>query len=56
VPGILCDVSNAILDGFTRAEWETMMGFLKRMVANAEALKDVAAQEPASDAPPADAN
>lgn len=40
VPGILCDVSNAILQGFSQDEWETMMGFLHRMVANAEALKD----------------
>lgn len=40
VPGILCDVSNEILQGFSQDEWETMMGFLHRMVANAEALKD----------------
>lgn len=40
VPGILCDVSNAMLTGFSQAEWETMMGFLRRIVANAEALKD----------------
>lgn len=40
VPGILCDVSNAMLAGFTQAEWETLMGLLRRIVANAEALKD----------------
>lgn len=40
VPGILCDVSNAILEGFSKDEWETLMGFLQRIVANAEALKD----------------
>jgi DNA-binding MarR family transcriptional regulator len=39
VPGILCDVSNAMLEGFSLAEWETLMGFLQRIVSNAEALK-----------------
>lgn len=45
VPGILCDVSNAMLQGFSQAEWETLMGFLHRIVANAEALKDCALAE-----------
>jgi DNA-binding MarR family transcriptional regulator len=40
VPGILCDVSNAMLQGFSQAEWEALMGFLQRIVGNAEALKD----------------
>jgi len=40
VPGVLCEVSNALLEGFTHAEWETLMGFLRRMAANAEALRD----------------
>ena len=40
VPGILCDVSNALLRGFTAAEWETLMTFLRRVAANAEALRD----------------
>ncbi|MCH8180702.1 MAG: MarR family transcriptional regulator [Proteobacteria bacterium] len=39
VPSVLCDVSNAMLSGFSREEWETLMGFLRRMVANADALK-----------------
>lgn len=40
VPGILCDVSNEMLEGFSKAEWESLMGFLRRIVANAEAIKD----------------
>lgn len=40
VPGILCDVSNAMLEGFSRAEWESLMGFLQRIASNAEALKE----------------
>lgn len=39
VPEVLCDVSNTMLQGFSREEWETLMGFLRRMVANVETLK-----------------
>ncbi len=39
VPGVLCDVSNAMLAGFSREEWETLMGFLRRMVRNVEEFK-----------------
>lgn len=39
VPGVLCDVSNAMLSGFSREEWETLMGFLRRMVRNVEEFK-----------------
>lgn len=42
VPGILCDVSNAMLEGFSRAEWEMLMALLRRVVSNAEAFKDPA--------------
>ncbi len=55
VPGILCDVSNAMLAGFSQAEWDTMMGFLRRIVANAEALKDGPLAE-GHDPVPTDAN
>lgn len=55
VPGILCDVSNAMLAGFSQAEWDTMMGFLRRIVANAEALKDGPLAE-GDDPVPTDAN
>lgn len=40
VPKVLCEVSNSLLDGFTREEWETMMGYLRRILANAEALRE----------------
>jgi DNA-binding MarR family transcriptional regulator len=39
VPGVLCDVSNAMLSGFSCEEWETLMGLLRRMVRNVEELK-----------------
>lgn len=41
VPGVLCEVSNGLLDGFSREEWETLMGLLRRMVVNAEAMKEM---------------
>ncbi len=57
VPGILCDVSNAMLQGFSQAEWETLMGFLQRIVGNAEALKDCPQGECSGEgAPPIDAS
>lgn len=45
VPGVLCEVSNRLLDGFTREEWQTLMVFLRRMLANAEAMRDEAEAE-----------
>jgi DNA-binding MarR family transcriptional regulator len=45
VPGVLCDVSNLLLSGFTPGEWATLMGFLRRIAANAEALRDGAQAE-----------
>ncbi|MCC7325190.1 MAG: MarR family transcriptional regulator [Burkholderiales bacterium] len=40
IPGVLCEVHNAHLSGFTRDEWEVLKTSLRRMLANAEALKD----------------
>ena len=40
VPGVLCDVSNGLLDGFTKEEWQVLMGMLRRILANAEAMRD----------------
>ena len=40
VPGVLCEVSNALLDGFTRDEGQMLMGLLRRMLDNADALRD----------------
>ena len=41
VPGVLCDVSNALLEGFTQEEWQTLMALLRRIQVNAEHLREV---------------
>lgn len=41
VPGVLCDVSNALLDGFSQEDWQTLMGLLRRIQVNAEHLREV---------------
>jgi len=40
VPEVLCDVSNKLLAGFTEDEWQTLMTLMRRLHANAEALRD----------------
>jgi DNA-binding MarR family transcriptional regulator len=45
VPGVLCDVSNALLDGFSQEEWQTLMVLLRRIVVNAENLRDATEAE-----------
>ena len=35
IPALLSGVQNACLDGFSAEEFETLKGFLRRMVANA---------------------
>jgi DNA-binding MarR family transcriptional regulator len=40
VPEALSKVMNAHLAGFSRAEWQTLKGYLRRMLDNAEALRD----------------
>lgn len=40
VPGVLCEVSNALLKGFTHEEWQNLMGLLRRVAANAEGMRD----------------
>lgn len=40
VPAVLCEVTNTLLNGFSQDEWVTLMGFLRRIQANAETLKD----------------
>ena len=39
VPGVLADVLNAHLAGFTHDEWQLLLQLLNRMLANSEALK-----------------
>lgn len=46
VPGVLADVLNAHLGGFSHDEWQLLLRLLQRMLANGEALK--AATAPAA--------
>lgn len=40
VPAALAEVMNAHLAGFSKAEWQTLQGFLQRMAATGEALRE----------------
>ena len=40
VPGVLADIMNAHLAGFTEDEWRTLKGFLHRMADTGDALRD----------------
>lgn len=42
VPHVLSEVQNAYLKGFTREEWQQLLGMLRRLLVNAEALRDKA--------------
>jgi DNA-binding MarR family transcriptional regulator len=42
VPQALSKVMNAHLAGFSRTEWQTLKGYLRRMLDNAEALRESA--------------
>ena len=46
VPGVLAEVLNGHLRGFSHAEWQQMLLLLQRMLANGEALRPGAAAEP----------
>ena len=39
IPQVLCRVQNAHMQGFTRAEWETLKSFLRRILETARALQ-----------------
>ena len=39
IPGVLCNVQNAHLAGFTEDEWQTLKGFLRRILATAQSLQ-----------------
>jgi DNA-binding MarR family transcriptional regulator len=49
VPVALSEVLNAHLAGFSRDEWQTLKALLRRMLVNAEALRDVDACAPEDD-------
>jgi DNA-binding MarR family transcriptional regulator len=53
VPGVLAEVLNAHLSGFSHDEWQLLLGLLSRMLANGEALKATMANTP--DTPTSDA-
>jgi len=40
VPAVLAEVMNAHLAGFSKTEWLALKGYLKRMLATGEALRD----------------
>ena len=46
VPGVLAEVLNGHLRGFSHGEWQQMLLLLQRMLANGEALRPGAAAEP----------
>jgi DNA-binding MarR family transcriptional regulator len=39
VPGVLSEVLNAHLAGFSKTEWQALMGYLRRMLDNGEAMR-----------------
>ena len=47
IPGVLCQIQNAYLTGFSAEEFETLKGFLRRMLANAQAKPQTATQSTA---------
>lgn len=46
VPEVLCETLNAYLAGFTHAEWQTLLGLLRRMVDNAERMREARGSDP----------
>ena len=40
VPEALSKVMNAHLAGFSKAEWQALKGYLRRMLENGEALRE----------------
>lgn len=44
VPAVLTDVLNAHLAGFSKTEWQALLGYLRRLVANGDALRQAQGQ------------
>jgi len=42
VPAVLCDVLNDHLAGFSKTEWQALRGYLQRMLANGESMREAA--------------
>lgn len=51
IPGVLCEVQNAHLAGFSADEWEALKASLHRMLANGKALEKAARSRVPSAAP-----
>jgi DNA-binding MarR family transcriptional regulator len=51
VPGVLCDVLNAHLAGFSKSEWLALKGYLKRMYETGETLREAQCAAPRAAAP-----
>ncbi len=52
VPPVLAEVLNQHLCGFSAPEWQQLLGFLQRMVANGERLRQPIDAGPGAGAPP----
>lgn len=52
VPGVLADVLNGHLRGFSKPEWQQLLQLLQRMLANGDALRPGAATQAAPAAAP----
>lgn len=48
VPAALAEVMNAHLAGFSKTEWQALVGYLRRMLANGEAMRSAADAEDAA--------
>ena len=42
VPGVLAEVMNAHLGGFSKTEWQALKNYLQRMIANGEGMREAA--------------
>jgi DNA-binding MarR family transcriptional regulator len=46
VPAVLADVLNAHLAGFSKSEWQALLGYLRRIIDNGDALRQAQAGDP----------
>lgn len=46
VPAVLSEVLNAHLAGFSKTEWQALLGYLKRIIANGDALRQAQGSDP----------
>jgi DNA-binding MarR family transcriptional regulator len=46
VPAVLSEVLNAHLAGFSKTEWQALLGYLRRIIANGDALRQAQEADP----------